>query len=116
MTIDLISIIPEIIVAGAGLLILMLSVFIGRKFDRAVAPLAAAGVVAAIAAIFIFNFYNQSVTFSGSFITDNFSNFFRIFTLIVTLIIIGLSAFYIKGSSYTRRHLGEFYFLILMQA
>ncbi len=114
MAIDLISIIPEILVAGVGLLILMLSVFIGKKFDRAIAPLAAAGIAAAIAAVFIFNFYNQSVAFADSFITDNFSNFFRIFTLIATLIIVALAEFYVRDSVYIKKHLGEFYFLILM--
>ena len=56
MGIDIIAIIPEIIVVGFGLLVLMLSVFTGKKFDKAVAPLSAAGLVTALGAIFIFNF------------------------------------------------------------
>ena len=58
MNIDVVSIIPEIIVAGIGFIILLLSVFIGRKFDKVIAPLAAFGLVAGIAAILILNFYN----------------------------------------------------------
>ena len=82
MSIDIVSIVPEIIVVVTGLMVLLLSVFIGKKFDRAIAPVTAAGLIIALAAIFILNFYNQSSVFNNSFITDNFSNFFRIFSAI----------------------------------
>lgn len=114
MSIDFVSIIPEITITGTGLFVLLLSVFIGKKFDRAAAPLSAAGIIAAIAAVFVFNFYNLASSFSNTFIVDNFSNFFRIFTLVSTLIFIGLSASYVRDSIYIKRHLGEFYFLVLM--
>jgi NADH-quinone oxidoreductase subunit N len=114
MSIDVVSIIPEIIVTCIGFIILMLSVFIGRKFDKIIAPIAAFGLAAVIAAIFIFNFYNPVSSFNNSFIVQNFSNFFRIFTCITSMIIIGLSAGYIKDSINIKRNLGEFYFLILM--
>ncbi|MBM3705650.1 MAG: NADH-quinone oxidoreductase subunit N [Actinobacteria bacterium] len=113
MNVDLISIIPEMVITATGLLVLLLSVFIGKKFDRAIAPISAAGIIAAIAAVFIFNFYNRAYSFSNSFVVDNFSNFFRIFTLVSTLIFTGLSASYIKDSIHIKRHLGEFYFLVL---
>ncbi len=114
MVIDLISIIPELIVTGFGLLVLMLSVFIGKKFDRAIAPVITAGIVLAIGAVFAFNFYNPASAFNNSFVVDNFSSFFRIFTLITALIIVGLSVGYVKESVYIKRNLGEFYFLIMM--
>ena len=114
MVIDLISIIPELIVTGFGLLVLMLSVFIGKKFDRAIAPVITAGIVLAIGAVFAFNFYNPASVFNNSFVVDNFSSFFRIFTLITALIIVGLSVGYVKESVYIKRNLGEFYFLIMM--
>jgi NADH-quinone oxidoreductase subunit N len=114
MVIDLISIIPELIVTGFGLLVLMLSVFIGKKFDRAIAPVIASGIVLAIGAVFAFNFYNPASVFNNSFVADNFSSFFRIFTLITALIIVGLTVGYVKESVYIKRNLGEFYFLILM--
>lgn len=114
MSVDVVSIIPEIIVTCIGFIILLLSVFIGRKFDKIIAPLAAFGLAAGIAAIFIFNFYNPVSSFNNSFIVQNFSSFFRIFACITTLIIVGLSAGYIKDSIIIRRNPGEFYFLILM--
>jgi NADH-quinone oxidoreductase subunit N len=114
MDIDIIAIIPEIIIVGFGLLVLMLSVFVGKKFDKAAAPLSAAGLVIALAAIFIFNFYNPVSAFNNSFVVENFSNFFRIFTTITTLIIIGLSYGYVRKSVFIKRNLGEYYFLILM--
>jgi proton-translocating NADH-quinone oxidoreductase, chain N len=114
MVIDLISIIPELIVVGFGLLVLMLSVFVGKKFDRAIAPVITAGIVLAIGAVFAFNFYNPASAFNNSFAADNFSSFFRVFTLITALIIVGLTVGYVKESVYIKRNLGEFYFLILM--
>jgi NADH-quinone oxidoreductase subunit N len=114
MVIDLISIIPELIVVGFGLLVLMLSVFVGKKFDRAIAPVITAGIVLAIGAVFAFNFYNPASAFNNSFVADNFSSFFRVFTLITALIIVGLTVGYVKESVYIKRNLGEFYFLILM--
>jgi len=41
MSIDVVSIIPEIIITCVGLLVLLLSVFIGKKFDKAIAPITA---------------------------------------------------------------------------
>jgi NADH-quinone oxidoreductase subunit N len=114
MSIDVVSIIPEIIITCIGFIILMLSVFVGKKFDKLIAPVAAFGLAAGIAAIFIFNFYSPVSSFNNSFIIGNFSNFFRIFTLITSLIIIGLSAGYVKDSVHIKRNLGEFYFLVLM--
>ena len=114
MVIDLISIIPELIVVGFGLLVLMLSVFVGKKFDRAIAPVITAGIVLAIGAVFAFNFYNPASAFNNSFVADNFSSFFRVFTLITALIVVGLTVGYVKESVYIKRNLGEFYFLILM--
>ena len=114
MSIDVVSIIPEIIITCVGLLVLLLSVFIGKKFDKAIAPITAIGLVGGIAAIFIFNFYNTGIFFSSSFVVENFSNFFRVFILVATLIVVGLSAGYVKDSVYIKRNLGEFYFLILM--
>ncbi len=116
MSIDIIAIIPEIIITGFGLLVLLLSVFIGKRFDRVVAPLSAAGLIISLASIFIFNFYNPSSAFSNSFVVENFSNFFRIFTILTTLIIVGLSYGYVRESVYIKRNLGEFYFLIMMVA
>lgn len=114
MSLDVISIIPEITITVLGLLVLLLSVFIGKNFDRAIAPVVAAGLVIAASAIFIFNFYNPASVFSNSFVVENFSNFFRIFIIAATLILVGLSAGYVKDSNYIKRNLGEFYFLILM--
>src|SRR4030042_1856326 len=114
MSIDVVSIIPEIIITCVGLLVLLLSVFIGKKFDKAIAPITAIGLAGGIAAIFVFNFYNTGIFFNSSFIIENFSNFFRVFILVAALIIVGLSAGYVKGSVFIKRNLGEFYFLILM--
>ena len=114
MSLDIMAIIPEIVLICFGFLILMLSVFIGKSFDRVIAPLAVFGLAASAAAIFIFNFNRLDSFFNMSFIVDDYSIFFRLFTLLTAIIIIGLSVTYIKGSMTIKRNLGEFYFLILM--
>ena len=55
MTIDIMAIIPEIVLVCFGFLVLMLSVFIGKGFDKAAAPLSVAGLAASAVTIFIFN-------------------------------------------------------------
>lgn len=114
MTIDIMAIIPEIVVVCSGFLVLMLSVFIGKGFDRAAAPLSVAGLVASAVTIFIFNSGSLDSFFNMSFIVDDYSIFFRLFTIVTAIIIIGLSAYYINGSMVIKRNTGEFYFLILM--
>ncbi|MCJ7666044.1 MAG: NADH-quinone oxidoreductase subunit N [Actinobacteria bacterium] len=114
MSVDIMAIIPEIVLVCFGFLVLMLSVFIGRGFDRAIAPLAVLGLAASAAAIFVFNFSRLDSFFSLSFIVDDYSIFFRLFTLITAIIIVSLSVTYIKDSMVIKRNMGEFYFLILM--
>ncbi|MCK5566469.1 MAG: hypothetical protein KAI62_01070, partial [Actinomycetia bacterium] len=114
MSIDIMAIIPEIVLVCFGFLVLMLSVFIGKSFNRAIAPLAVLGLAASAAAIFVFNFGRLDSFFSLSFIVDDYSIFFRLFTLITAIIIVSLAVTYIKDSMVIKRNMGEFYFLILM--
>ena len=114
MSLDIFSIIPEIIVVCTAIIVVMLSVFIGKSFDKAIAPLSAVGLIASGAAVVIYNWNNLSSTFNYSFLVDNFSIFFRLFTLVTALLIIGLAHNYVTGSMTIKRNLGEFYFLILM--
>jgi len=53
MSLDIMAIIPEIVLVCFGFLILMLSVFTGKSFDKVIAPLAVFGLVASAAAIFL---------------------------------------------------------------
>jgi len=114
MSLDIMAIIPEIVLVCFGLLLLMLSVFTDKGFDKVIAPLAVSGLVASAASIFIFNFNRLDSFFSMSFIVDDYSIFFRLFTLLTAIIIVGLSVTYIKDSMIIKRNIGEFYFLILM--
>ena len=114
MSLDIMAIIPEIVLVCFGFLVLMLSVFIGRDFDKAIAPLSVFGLAASAATIFIFNLNTRDSFFNLSFVVDDYSIFFRLFTIVTAIIIVGLSANYIKGSMVIKRNMGEFYFLILM--
>jgi NADH:ubiquinone oxidoreductase subunit 2 (subunit N) len=96
MSLDIFSIIPEIIVVCTGIIVVMLSVFIGKGFDKAAAPLSAAGLIISGAAVIFYNWNSLNSSFNGSFLVDNFSIFFRLFTLVTALLIIGLAPNYIK--------------------
>ncbi len=114
MSLDIMAIIPEIVLVCFGFLVLMLSVFTGKSFNRAIAPLAVLGLAASAAAIFVFNSSRLNSFFNLSFIVDDYSIFFRLFTLVTAIIIVSLSVTYIKDSMVIKRNMGEFYFLILM--
>jgi len=114
MTVDIMAIIPEIVLVSAGFLVLMLSVFIGKNFNKAAAPLSAAGLIATAATVFIFNIKDMDSFFNMAFIVDDYSIFFRLFTVVTAIIIVALSSYYINGNTVMKKNTGEFYFLIMM--
>ena len=59
MSLDIFSIIPEIIVVFTAVIVVMFSVFIGKSFDKAIVPLSAAGLIASGAAVVIYNWNND---------------------------------------------------------
>jgi len=114
MNIDIFSLMPEIVLAGFAFLILMAGVFIGKNFEKAAAPMAALGLIAAIGAVLWFNVGRQGLFYNFSYSIEGFSIFFKIFSLLTSIIIVGLSPYFINKSERIKNHVSEFYFLVLI--
>jgi len=114
MNIDILSLIPEIIAAFFAFLILMAGVFIGKKFEKAAAPIAALGLFASAGSVLWFNMGRLGLFFNFSYSIEGFSIFFKIFALIVAIIIILLSPYQISKTERIKNHVSEYYFLIML--
>ena len=83
---------PEIFVAAAGMVLLMLGVF-GRKSDaRLVTWLTIAVLLAAAVGVVGVSGRGAAVTFAGMFVTDDFAAFMKVLALIGTALALVLSS------------------------
>jgi NADH-quinone oxidoreductase subunit N len=114
MNIDIFSLIPEIIVAFFAFLILMAGVFIGKRFEKAAAPMAALGLLAAAGSVLWFNVGKMGLFFNFTYSIEGFSIFFKIFSLVVSIIIVLLSPYQINKTERIKNHVSEFYFLVML--
>jgi NADH-quinone oxidoreductase subunit N len=106
-------ILPEVILAGAAILILLADAIRPLRNRAALAVMAMAGVVgAAVATVFLWNFDSEGTptVLGGMVATDRFSVFFRLVVLASAAVAILLSAHYLQR---TRDARGEFYALLL---
>ena len=114
MNIDIFSLIPEIIAAFFAFLVLMAGVFIGKKFEKAAAPLAALGLLASAGSVLWFNVGRLGLFFNFTYSIEGFSIFFKIFSLIVAIIIVLLSPYQISKTERIKNHVSEYYFLLML--
>lgn len=114
MNIDVISLMPEITIAVFAVLVLMAGVFIGKRFEKAAAPVTALGLLAALGAVLWFNVGKLGLFYNYAYSIENFSIFFKIFTLFISIIIVGLSPYYIDKTERIKNHISEYYFLVLL--
>lgn len=99
---------PEIILTGTILLLIVLDLFIEQK--RNLAVLAVVGCVASLLATFDLYSAEQGWLFHRLIILDNFSLFFKVVSLLATILVIWMSL----GSNEIRLvHQGEYYALLL---
>jgi NADH-quinone oxidoreductase subunit N len=106
-------ILPEVILAGAAILILLADAIRPLRNRAALAVMAMAGVVgAAVATVFLWNFDSEGTptVLGGMVATDRFSVFFRLVVLASAAVAILLSAHYLQRTHDAR---GEFYALLL---
>jgi NADH-quinone oxidoreductase subunit N len=83
---------PEIFVAGAGMILLMLGVF-GRKSDaQLVTWMTIAVLLAAAVGVIGVSARGAAVTFAGMFVTDDFAAFMKVLALIGTALALVLSS------------------------
>ncbi len=108
-SIDYHAILPELILSGTIVLVLMVDVFLpaGRKWWAM--PLSLAGVVATLVAVLSLLGARRS-TFGGMFVVDNFAVLFKIFFLSVAALVLAVSLRYFREGGFYQ---GEYYFLLL---
>jgi NADH-quinone oxidoreductase subunit N len=107
--IDYHAILPELILSGTVLLVLIVDVFLpaGRKWMSM--PIALLGVIATLGAVLSL-IGETHVTFDGAFVVDNFAILFKIFFLVVAIVVLLLSVRYMREGGFYQ---GEYYFLLL---
>lgn len=109
MTIDYHAILPELILSGTILLVLVADAFIRPKRKWLAMPLSFVGVTAALVATLTLIGQKRS-TFGGMFVIDNFALLFKVFFLAVAVVVLLVSLRYFRDG---RWYQGEYYFLLL---
>ncbi len=107
-SIDLHAILPELIVSGTIVVVLLVDAFVRRRSWVAM-PIALTGVVAALVATLTLVGADRS-TFGDSFVVDDFAVLFKTFFLSVAIVVLAISFRYFRDG---RVYQGEYYFLLL---
>ncbi|HET7235068.1 MAG TPA: NADH-quinone oxidoreductase subunit N [Actinomycetota bacterium] len=108
-SVDITAILPEIILSGTLVLVLVADAFLAPKRKWFAMPIAFVGVVAALIATLTL-IGDERVTFGGMYVVDDFAVLFKTFFLSVALIVLMMSLRYFREG---RFYQGEFYFLLL---
>ncbi len=106
--IDLHAILPELILSGTILVVLLVDAFVSRRSWIAM-PLGLVGVIAALVATLTLVGADRS-TFDGAFRVDDFAVLFKVFFLSVAVLVLAMSLRYFRDVG---RYQGEYYFLLL---
>ena len=107
--IDYHAILPELILAGTILLVLVVDVFLPAKRKSWSMAVALVGVVAALIATLTL-VGDPRTTFGGAYVVDNFAILFKLFFLSVAVVLLAISLRYVKEGGFYQ---GEYYFLLL---
>ncbi|HXE74373.1 MAG TPA: NADH-quinone oxidoreductase subunit N [Candidatus Xenobia bacterium] len=109
---DLLRILPEVVLAGFGILVMMLEPFLGRGGKRALGPLAFLGTVAALAATVI-QAGHQGYAFGRLLVVDTFSVYLHFLLISITGLSVLASLRYLERENIDH---AEFYALLLFGA
>src|SRR5437879_2120310 len=108
--IDLHAILPEMILSGTIVLVLIVDVFLPGKRKWLAMPVGLLGVIASLIATLTLIGGPSRSTFGGVFVVDNFALLFKVFFLIVAMVVLALSLRYFREGGFYQ---GEYYFLLL---
>ncbi len=108
-TIDYHAILPELILSGTVLLVLVVDVFLPAKRKSWSMVVGLVGTIAALIGTLTLLGDTRS-TFGGSFVVDNFAILFKLFFLSVAILVLGISFRYFREGGFYQ---GEYYFLLL---
>jgi NADH-quinone oxidoreductase subunit N len=107
--IDYHAILPELILSGTILLVLIADAFVRPKRKWLAMPLSLLGTGAALLATLTL-IGSDRVTFSGMYVIDSFAILFKIFFLSVAVVVLLISFRYFRDG---RWYQGEYYYLLL---
>ncbi len=107
--IDYHAILPELVLAGTVLLVVVVDAFLRPARRWLAMPLSLAGVLASLAAALSLA-GQERTTFGGAFVVDDFALLFKVFFLVVAVVVLAISLRYIREGRYYQ---GEYYFLLL---
>ncbi len=110
MNIDYHALLPEFILSGTILLVLIVDVFLSARRKWLAMPLALVGVIATLVATLTLIGSTPRVAFGGVFVLDNFALLFQVFFLIVAIVVLAISLRYFREGGFYQ---GEYYFLLL---
>jgi NADH-quinone oxidoreductase subunit N len=110
MNIDYHALLPEIIVSGTILLVLVVDVFLSAKHKWMGMPLSLVGVLAALVAALTLIGGPTRTVFGGMFVLDHFALLFQVFFLTVAVVVLAISLRYFREGGFYQ---GEYYFLLL---
>src|ERR1700675_5147072 len=105
--IDYHAILPELILSGTILLVLVVDVFLPARRKSWSMAVALVGTVASLIAVLTL-LGDARTTFGGSFVVDNFAILFKLFFLSVAVLVLAISFRYSREGGF---YPGEYYFL-----
>jgi len=107
--IDYHAVLPEMILSGTILLVLVADAFLSLRRKWVAMPIALLGTIASLIAVFTLYGANRT-TFGGMFVVDEFAVLFKTFFLAVAVLVLLISLRYFRDG---RFYQGEYYFLLL---
>ena len=109
MTVDFGLFLPEFVIAGAALLVLLVDLFLSDEQRRWLPYLALAGIAGAMGSVFTIT-DDSTVLYDGLFFVDRFAAFFKVFLLAVGAVMVIASMDYVRKNLHSP---GEFYGILL---
>ena len=109
-SIDWHALAPELVLAAAACLVLIVDLFLPDEVKWMAMPLAAAGLFGTAAAVVSLIGDGDRVTLAGSFEVDGFALLFKGLFCVIGLIVVAISFHYFREGRYYQ---GEYYFLVL---
>ena len=93
MSVDYHAILPELILAGTIMLVLIVDLFLPARLKWGSMPIGLLGVLGSLVAVLTL-LGDERATFGGSFVVDNFAVLFKVFFLVAAVIVLAVSRRY----------------------
>jgi NADH-quinone oxidoreductase subunit N len=107
--VDFHAILPELILGGTIMLVLVVDLFLPARAKWGSMPVGLLGVVASLLAV-VTLIGDERTTFGGAFVVDNFAVLFKVFFLLAAIVVLSVSLHYFNRPGYYQ---GEYYYLLL---